>query len=681
MNERSTELLDYLEQHKALSPGDFTEIRTRLQEPGSGDLKQILLSYRQISTEELIEAILVVEGHDEWVMPGYRIDEQLGHGAMGTVYRAIREKDSQEVALKLLSDKSLADKSAIERFERELALATKLDTPGLPWYGERGRCRGGNHYYVMQRVQGENLRQRMLRLQGPIEEDLAWKVLYQMSMVLKHINQHGIVHRDIKPDNILIDDELIWLIDLGLAIEPADDTMQLTDDNLVMGTPYYMSPEQARGTRKLTVASDIYSLGATMYHVATRRPPFDGRTALEVMTHHDQTPVEPPHLVRPKLSEEFSRLIVSMMAKHPLDRPKPDLLCDRINKSLQSLNRLDRAPGQVTFEPQPDDSDTRPAVPKRPNSSGLKKRIRRSSSGSRAVASRSAAHQSSSGGPTMMHWLSFAGITIGIALLVLLLVGGHDNNAGETELDGGTTHGTESLAPRTGGETSVGKQQPIPDIKPTKAGPPWPSSFAKLEKGPPVRLTVELTQLKPGKGWRYRTLERDGAHFSPHQPELKTLVLSLPDGLHLRQASGVCFPAKISGAVRVVAQFERRATRLDSLPGLGVRVGSLFLEIGRVSGPKRFHRIAEIQNNRLTTIAQKNLPISYLDRADKLHRVSVVLTGNRITMTVNAGGKTETLNTKLQPRPGPLGAYCTGSNGQIMLRQLLVESQSAKPLD
>ena len=88
MNERSTELLDYLEQHKALSPGDFTEIRTRLQEPGSGDLKQILLSYRQISTEELIEAILVVEGHDEWVMPGYRIDEQLGHGAMGTVYRA-----------------------------------------------------------------------------------------------------------------------------------------------------------------------------------------------------------------------------------------------------------------------------------------------------------------------------------------------------------------------------------------------------------------------------------------------------------------------------------------------------------------------------------------------------------------------------------------------------------------
>ncbi len=660
-------LLDLLERQKALSKEDLDEVRGKLEQPGAPDVREILMAYRQLTTEELIDGMLVVHGSDDWMVPGYVLQEQIGHGAMGTVFRATKNADGSDVALKLLSDKFLADKVAVDRFERELALARKLKTRGVPWYGERGRCRGGNHYYVMQRVKGENLRQRMLRLRGPISEDQAWKVLYQMSMVLKHMSKHGIVHRDIKPDNILIDDEVIWLIDLGLAIEPDDEEMQLTDDNLVMGTPYYMSPEQARGSRKLTVASDIYSLGATMYHVATRRPPFAGENALEVMTHHDRTPVEPPKCVRPNLSEEFSDLIVSMLAKHPLDRPTPDRLCERINKDLQSINKMDRPQEKQRFEPLPVDTPKTPTKPAR-------KKTQVSGNVIAAAAHPDSTRRTKSGGPSAVHWLAFAGITIGVAILAFLMFSQPSAPEPQDRTPTPQTQRPDPKQPRPAKKRP--DKSPIKKPAPPKE-PRWPSRFADLTPGPPMRLVLRLSRLKPGKGWRFRSA-KDGLRLSDHHNARKLFIRSLPGALHLSQASGVSFRIRLTGVRQISATFVRRGEKLDDIPGLGLQIGSLFLEIGRVKGPRRFHRIAEVRDLRLSTRKQLELPVDYLDRAASTHRVTVVCKGNRVTMTVVAGGKTDVLTATIQPRPGVLGLYSTGENGRVELTELTVEAQNMR---
>jgi serine/threonine protein kinase/tetratricopeptide (TPR) repeat protein len=248
----------------------------------------------------------------------YTVVRELGRGGMATVYLASDPRHNRSVAVKLLHvDASSALGS--DRFRREIEVLAQLQHPHiLPLY-DSGES-NGRLYYVMPYVGGETLRDRIKRL-GPLPLDEVRRLTTDVASALDYAHRQNIVHRDVKPANILVDDEHAMVADFGIAHRAIeDDTGQLTATGIVIGTPAYMSPEQAGGSPHLDARSDIYSLGCVVFEMLTGQPPFRATSAHQVIARHVSEPVPSARAVRPTLPPAVDDVLRQALAKSPEDR-------------------------------------------------------------------------------------------------------------------------------------------------------------------------------------------------------------------------------------------------------------------------------------------------------------------------------------------------------------------------
>ncbi len=249
----------------------------------------------------------------------YRVERELGRGGMATVYLCTDTKIDRPVAIKLLHPE-LAAAVGAERFHREIRIATGLTHPNILPAHDSGEI-GGALFYVMPYVEGESLRDRLTREKQLAVQD-AIRITSEIAGALHYAHSKGIVHRDIKPENILLESEHAVLADFGIARAKtaAGDVEQLTQTGMSLGTPSYMSPEQALGEKNIDGRSDQYSLACVLYEMLTGQPPFLANTLQAMVAKHLGEPVPLITTTRPSVPDELEDVILRALEKVPADR-------------------------------------------------------------------------------------------------------------------------------------------------------------------------------------------------------------------------------------------------------------------------------------------------------------------------------------------------------------------------
>jgi eukaryotic-like serine/threonine-protein kinase len=248
----------------------------------------------------------------------YRIERELGAGGMATVYLAHDLRHDRRVALKVLRPE-LAAVIGGERFLSEIKTTANLQHPHILPLFDSGEV-DGTVFYVMPSVEGESLRDRLQReKQLPVSDAL--RITTQVAQALDYAHRHGVIHRDIKPENILLHDQSALVADFGIALAAsrAGDT-RMTETGMSLGTPHYMSPEQAMGERSLDVRTDVYALGATLYEMLTGEPPFTGATAQAIVARVLSEAPRPITTIRPAVPPHVDRAVRTALQKLPADR-------------------------------------------------------------------------------------------------------------------------------------------------------------------------------------------------------------------------------------------------------------------------------------------------------------------------------------------------------------------------
>ncbi|MFH1732674.1 MAG: serine/threonine-protein kinase [Planctomycetota bacterium] len=282
-----------------------------LIEKGYGDAAKL---------RDLAHAAVLRSGSERVEIGGFELLERIGEGGMGAVYRARQVAADRIVALKLMKPKLARDTHHLERFLREAKASARLSHPNIVQGIDAGDDKG-YYYFAMEFVEGDTLKE-VVKRDGALPEERCVRIAIDMARALEHVARHGTVHRDVKPGNIIIDRPTgaAKLADLGLAKSTESLDTSVTQVGMAIGTPNYINPEQARGSREIDIRSDIYSLGATMYHAATGTLPFEGESAPVIMSMHMSEPLEAPDKRNPGLSAGFSLVIQKMMAKNKDDR-------------------------------------------------------------------------------------------------------------------------------------------------------------------------------------------------------------------------------------------------------------------------------------------------------------------------------------------------------------------------
>ncbi|MFC1806545.1 serine/threonine-protein kinase, partial [Planctomycetota bacterium] len=251
---------------------------------------------------------------------GFEILGRLGQGGMGTVYKARQVSMNRVVALKVLPPKLAKDKSFVQRFIREAQSAASLQHPNIVQGIDVGVA-DGYYYFAMEFVDGSTVKDLITR-QGRVDERRALEIARDVARALEHAHKRGIIHRDIKPDNVMLTAEgEVKLADLGLA-RRVEDAGSVTLEGTALGTPYYMAPEQVRGQPDVDTRADIYALGASLYHMVTGTVPYDGANATAIITKHVTDPAPSARTANPETSRACDELIARMMAKDRDDRPQ-----------------------------------------------------------------------------------------------------------------------------------------------------------------------------------------------------------------------------------------------------------------------------------------------------------------------------------------------------------------------
>jgi serine/threonine protein kinase len=255
--------------------------------------------------------------------PRYRILRPLGRGGMGVVYLAEHKVMERSVAIKVIS-RSLVDRpEALERFHREVRAAAKLDHPNIVKAYD-AETAGDLQLLAMEFVEGRSLADVMEK-KGPLPIPKACHYVRQAALGLQHAYERGMVHRDLKPHNLMLTPQgVVKILDFGLAKLASERSRPgggLTMDNALMGTPEYMAPEQASSSKTADIRADIYALGCTLYCLLTGRPPFAG-DLLEVILGHSQTVPPPVESLRPDVPPELASFVARLLAKKPEDRPQ-----------------------------------------------------------------------------------------------------------------------------------------------------------------------------------------------------------------------------------------------------------------------------------------------------------------------------------------------------------------------
>jgi serine/threonine protein kinase/tetratricopeptide (TPR) repeat protein len=269
----------------------------------------------------------------------FEVVEELGHGGMGRVYKVFDTRAKEKIALKLLKPEVAADEAAIERFENELRFARKVSHRNVCRMYDLGDEKG-TRYITMEYVPGEDLKS-MLRMMGPMSPGKTLHIARQICEGLAEAHRLGVVHRDLKPHNIMIDREgNVRIMDFGIARSLK--VKGLTGAGIVVGTPEYMSPEQMEG-KEADGRSDIYSLGIILYEMVTGRLPFEGETFVAIaLKQRTETP-KPPKELNPQLPDDLSRLILRCLEKDPAARYQSAeaILADlgKIDKGLPTTDK------------------------------------------------------------------------------------------------------------------------------------------------------------------------------------------------------------------------------------------------------------------------------------------------------------------------------------------------------
>src|SRR6186997_2715490 len=243
----------------------------------------------------------------------YQIVRRLGAGGMANVYLAEDAELGRRVAIKILNERYANDDLFIERFRREAKSAAALSHPNIVSVYDRGEAEG-TYYIAMEVIEGRSLKE-LIMTRGPLPIPQALAYTHEMLEALRFAHRHGIIHRDIKPHNILIGERL-KVTDFGIARAGAS---QMTEAGSIMGTAQYLSPEQARGA-PVTASSDLYSVGIVLYEMLTGKVPFTGDSAIEIAMKHLNEAPKPPSKIRPEIPEELDQVVLRALSKNPEDR-------------------------------------------------------------------------------------------------------------------------------------------------------------------------------------------------------------------------------------------------------------------------------------------------------------------------------------------------------------------------
>jgi serine/threonine protein kinase len=267
----------------------------------------------------LLEAMMIPGHLVATLADRYRLEREVGQGGMATVYLAHDVRHDRKVALKVLRPELSAIIGAA-RFLAEIKTTANLQHPHILSLFDSGEA-DGLVFYVMPYVEGESLRVRLTReKQLPVDE--AVRIAREIADALDYAHRHGVIHRDIKPENILLHDGRAMVADFGIALAAArsDSGTRMTETGMSLGTPYYMSPEQAMGEREITAKSDVYALGCVLYEMLTGEPPFTGPTAQAIIA---RVMTEEPRsltLQRKTIPPHVEAAVLTALSKLPADR-------------------------------------------------------------------------------------------------------------------------------------------------------------------------------------------------------------------------------------------------------------------------------------------------------------------------------------------------------------------------
>jgi serine/threonine protein kinase len=320
------------------------------------------------------QASLLAKGHGEptvYFLNQYRILDRLGRGRMAGVYKAMHTL-GQVVAIKVLPPSQAKNPQMLGRFEREARLSLKLKHPNVVRSFQVGEA-GGLHYLVMEYLEGETL-EEVLQRRKRLPPNEAVRLIHQALMGLQHIHEQGMVHRDLKPSNLMLmpipaqeepDDTFhatVKILDIGLGRElfeekpgpPGVNPVELTAEGVLLGTPDYLAPEQARDARSIDIRADIYSLGCVLYHSLTGQPPFPDKNVLSQMVRHATETPRPLQGFNPAIPDGLQQIINWMMAKQPAQRyPNPERAAQALQVFLladsQAAKPLEEAPQMRTY--------------------------------------------------------------------------------------------------------------------------------------------------------------------------------------------------------------------------------------------------------------------------------------------------------------------------------------------
>jgi predicted Ser/Thr protein kinase/uncharacterized RDD family membrane protein YckC len=270
----------------------------------------------------------------------YRLEEPIGRGSMGVVYRAHDLGLDRPVALKILKAGVSEDGEFVERFVKEARAAARVSHPNLThvyFVGEQH----GHHFFAMELVTGRDL-ETVVRAEGPMALDRALDAMIQVARALETAHHAGVVHRDVKPSNILVQENgRVRITDFGLA-KSLDADVSSTRAGQVIGTPTYMSPEQCRG-REVDARTDVYSLGLTLWTLLAGRPPFDSRAIGELINDHINTPLPALEALRDDVPAGLDETLAKLCAKAVEDRPADMGAVARLLDPFRA-RRVQRAP-------------------------------------------------------------------------------------------------------------------------------------------------------------------------------------------------------------------------------------------------------------------------------------------------------------------------------------------------